>query len=54
MGCNCSKGRAANVAYQVKFGAGTPDQKYDTLSEAQAALTAAGRPAGSSITAVAK
>lgn len=52
MGCNC--GKKANVAYEVTFANGEPNQTYETVGEAQAALVAAGRPAGSSFKAVPK
>lgn len=52
MGCNC--GKKANVQYEVTFNNGSPNQKYESISAAQAALQAAGRPAGSSFKAVPK
>lgn len=53
MGCNCGS-KKANVQYEVNFNNGSPSQKYATISEAQAALQQAGRPAGSSFRAVPK
>lgn len=49
--CNCGKGKA-NVKYEVNFNNGSPNQKYDSIAAAQAALQSAGRPAGSSFRAV--
>ena len=51
MGCNCGKAKA-NVKYEVNFGNGSK-QTYASITEAQAALRAAGNPAGSSFKAVA-
>jgi hypothetical protein len=53
MGCNCGKGRASNVAYQVKFPGGSA-QTYDTLAQAQAAIAQAGIKHGATIKAVPK
>lgn len=50
--CGCNS--RAGVAYEVTFGNGAPSQKYDTPGEAQAAIVAAGNPAGSSYKAVSK
>jgi hypothetical protein len=50
-GCGC--GKKAAVKYEVTFANGQPKQTYPNLAEAQAALAAAGRPAGSSYRAVA-
>lgn len=51
-GCG-SCGKKSSVKYLVNFNNGSASQKYDTIEEAQKALTAAGRPAGASFKAVA-
>lgn len=50
--CNC--GKKSNVEYEVTFNNGTPVQRYGSVGEAQAALQAAGRPAGSAVRPVAR
>lgn len=52
MGCNC--GKKSSVEYEVTFNNGAPAQRYASVGEAQAALQAAGRPAGSAMRPVAK
>ena len=42
MACNCG-GKKSGVKYEVSFSDGTK-QKYDTLTQAQAAGTATGQP----------
>lgn len=41
--CNCGKNKA-RVKYEVKFSNGDPVKKYDTVSAAQAAGKATGKP----------
>lgn len=48
----CCGGKKSNARYEVSFNNGTPNQTYDSVAEAQAALAAAGRPPGSSFKAV--
>ena len=42
MACNCG-GKKSGVKYEVSFSDGTK-QKYDTLTQAQAAAAATGQP----------